>query len=121
MAYRRIMALGLCTLALATGCNNAERTQELIQARLDAEKVKDLQTQNQELRTSLDELRKENETLKLSMAKAEGSKKLAAVTPTAKTVTKPKAAANTGADAVPESPAEKAQVKEEVTGGSSFK
>ncbi len=96
----------LTPLAL-TGCNNDTRTQELVQAKLDAERLKQVTEENQQLKATVERLTKENQVLRQRLAKAEaatvatsGAKKPAGGKPT---------------------PAEKEELKEDVTGGTSFK
>lgn len=62
-----VFALGTAGLAV-TACNTKDQTEAVVQARLDAEKVKQLEAENLALKATVDQLKKENEALKLEVA-----------------------------------------------------
>jgi regulator of replication initiation timing len=112
------------------GCNTQQKTEELIQARLDAERMKTLETETTELKSKNEELAKENAELKLEVTSLEA--KLAAQAAAAPKIAanpKPKVAAaqpakrpgKSQASTSKASPAEIEQLHDQLTGGSSFK
>jgi hypothetical protein len=132
-----LSGLVVCGLAVgATACNSQERTEEMIQARLDAERVKTLEASAQELKAANDTLSKENEALKLQIATLEakvganvgasGQRRPAPVSgPTtaakpAPRTTKPTSGAGGKADSKM-TPAEVSALHDAATGGGSFK
>jgi hypothetical protein len=115
----KIVFASLSAAWLTAGCNTdaqqQEKTNELIQARLDAEKVKDLSSANQELKATNEALQKDNQDLKLQVAKLQGAAAQAARVAANKSTRGNRQASE------PLSPAEVEQVKSAVTGGNSFK
>ena len=120
--FLRILA---CSVALSfplsfAACNTQEKTEELIQARLDAEKVKDQQVQIQELKSVNEQQKKENESLKLELTTLQS--KLAMSTTASRVASRQVGTKRGGTpDSSPATPAEVKALHDELTGGSSFK
>jgi len=121
--------IGVSILATLTffGCNVDQRAQELVQARLDAEKVKELGEEVLELKKVNEALKVENDSLKIQLLASQKVTQTAQAPVTKVAVVskaKPKApdsAASEKPKAV-ESPVEaETDLKKAATGGSSFK
>ena len=111
---------------LASGCQNEQRTQELVQMRLDAEKVKELSGEVAELKKTNESLKQENDSLKAQLHQAQQTAQTKEVPQTKVALTpKPKNKTNGDAPSKPKQPEalpESAiELKKAATGGSSFK
>lgn len=114
--------------SFAGGCQNEQRTQEMVQARFDAEKVKELSEEVAELKKLNDSLKQENESLKSQIHTQTGqhggqaqepSRTKVALTPKPKPKT---VSESSSKPKTPEAQAESAsELKKAATGGSSFK
>jgi peptidoglycan hydrolase CwlO-like protein len=116
--FKNTATYGLLVASALTlsACNTQERTEELVQARLDAEKVKDLTEESVELKKTIDELKAENKelTTEILALKAKSTASVAQ----AKTLAKKP---GTSMSADKPAPSEVQQAKEDLTGGGSFK
>ena len=115
----RSIIFTLGTVLAFTACDNASKTEAQVQARLDAEKVKQLSAELESSKAQVDLVRKENDDLKAQVAALKaGAQK------TAEALPKPqqKVAAKKPGEKAPERNSPEAEtLKKEVTGGSSFK
>jgi len=112
--------LAACTVLTLAGCNSQKATEDLVQARLDAEKVQEQATAMQDLKTANEQLKKENDELKLKLALTQA--KIEAITSqkrVARATPAPKSASATKGEKP--APAEIQQLHSELTGGGSFK
>jgi predicted RNase H-like nuclease (RuvC/YqgF family) len=122
--WHSALSLVLGSTVLGSGCQSEQKTREntqfVIQASLDAEKVKELASTTAELKKIIEELKTENESLRRQLAS-----QTKAVGPVALAPTKPKSNGQKSPDLkatpTPGNTKETEELKEAVTGGSSFK
>lgn len=108
-------ALPMAAVLLLAGCNSQGRTEEMIQSRLDAEKLKQATTEVVDLKKANEELRDENKALTTELLAVKATAQAATRVATSKTVVKATATKEKG------SPAEVQEAREQLTGGGSFK
>lgn len=124
---RHSLFLAALTLPFVFGCQSEKRTQELVQARLDAEKVKELSTEVSDLKKSIDTLKAENEALKNQLLSQknlptyQAPQNKVALGNQAKNKTTASSTSTPQATGSQSPTQEEADLKKAATGGSSFK